>query len=250
MSTYRLMQLEKVLEQFNLNKKEINAYLACLELGPSTAWVVAQKAGVKRTSAYDILEDLIKAGLVTHTIKKNKKYFLAEDPEILKEILHEKERVLEEVLPQLKSIYNIPGIKPKTKFYEGVSGARNIFRETLSCRDKEILAIIPSVDIYELIGMDFAKDYVTARVKLKIKSRTIRVRSREAEEKYFLMHKEQLREMRYAPKSIVFYSTIIIFDDKVGIITSKKESFSFLIESQEFSQTMKALFEMLWQQSR
>ncbi|MDD3102466.1 MAG: helix-turn-helix domain-containing protein [Patescibacteria group bacterium] len=244
------MQIEKVLEQFNLNKKEISVYLTCLELGPSTAGVVAQKAGIKRTSAYDILGDLIKVGLITHTIKNNKKYFLAEDPEILKKILHEKERALEEVLPQLKSIYNIPGIKPKTKFYEGVSGARNIFRETLSCRKKEAMAILPSVDIYDLIGVDFAKDYVAARTKLKIKSRTLRVKTRESEEKYFFQHKEQLREMRYLPKSITFYSTILIWDDKVAIITSKKESFSFLIESQEFSQTMKALFEMLWLQSK
>ena len=244
------MTIEKILEQFDLTNKKASAYLACLELGPSTVQAIARKARIKRTTTYDILEDLVEKGLVTYTIRGKKKYFLAEDPETLKSILKEKERMLDEILPQLKSIYNLPGIKPKIRYYKGVEEIKTIFRETLKCKSKETLGLLPPIDLYEFIGVDYMKNYVKSRVKLKIKNKTIRVKAWEAEEKYFLRHKEQLREMRYAPKGIVFHSTIIIFDDKVAVISSRKESFGFLIESVEFSQTMKVLFGVLWKQSK
>lgn len=243
------MTLEKVLEQFGLNNKKAKVYLICLELGLSTVQNIAKRSEIKRPTVYDILEDLIEKGLVSQVAKGKKRYFLAEDPEKLKLILKEKEGLLEEVLPQLKSIYNLPTKKPKIRFYEGVEGIKTIWEETLRSKNKEILGIAPPRDVYELLGIDFIKWYVHSRAKLGIKTKTIRIKSKEEREKYFMKHKEELREMRYAPESIVIPCTIIIYNDKVGIISSKKERFGFVIESQEFSQTMKIFFEMLWRVS-
>ena len=50
------MNIKTILEQFDLKPKEIEVYLACLELGSSNAIAIAKKAAVIRTTVYDILD--------------------------------------------------------------------------------------------------------------------------------------------------------------------------------------------------
>ena len=78
------MKLINQLEKIGLNKKQAEVYLACLEIGFSTAQNIAQKTTIKRTTVYDILEHLIKQNLVTQTIKGKKRFYVAEDPETFK----------------------------------------------------------------------------------------------------------------------------------------------------------------------
>ena len=46
------------------SEKEARVYLACLEAGTASVAVVAEKAGVKRSTAYVMLESLSRRGLV------------------------------------------------------------------------------------------------------------------------------------------------------------------------------------------
>lgn len=55
------------------------------------------------------------------------------------------------------------------------------------------------------------------------------------------------RDLRYPPENMVFDMTTYIYDNKVGLISTEKENFGLIIESEEFSKTMKYLFEALWQ---
>jgi hypothetical protein len=43
-----------------------------------------------------------------------------------------------------------------------------------------------------------------------------------------------------------FSSTVIMFDNKIALISSMKEQSAILIESDEFTQLFGALFEGLW----
>ncbi|NCA94062.1 MAG: transcriptional regulator TrmB, partial [Sphingobacteriia bacterium] len=126
------MEIKYFLAQFDLIGKKADVYLAVLELGSGTVIEIARKSEIKRTTVYDILLDLEKSGLIYQTTKVNKRLFVAEDPEKLKKKLEEKERVLGEMLPQLRSLYNIKGIKPKIKFYEGKEGLRQVYSDTLN----------------------------------------------------------------------------------------------------------------------
>ena len=61
------MQLEE-LEQIGLTKGEIKVYVALLELGESTKTPIARKSEVSPGKVYDVLERLLRKGLVS-TIK-------------------------------------------------------------------------------------------------------------------------------------------------------------------------------------
>ena len=52
------------LEAFGLTEKESRVYLALLELGEAGIGEIAKKSAIKRTTLYDVVENLKKSGLV------------------------------------------------------------------------------------------------------------------------------------------------------------------------------------------
>lgn len=243
------MEIEKQLEQFGLVDKKAGVYLACLELGTATVQQIAKKASIRRTTTYDILEFLIQEGFITVITKNKKRYFVAESPIKLKNIFQEKQKSLEEILPQLNAIYNIVSTKPKIRFYENPEGIRNILQEVLHDKPSEILVAASVKDAMDLVGKEFMEYYITALSKLRIKSKTIRVRVKETKEK-FITKQRPLRELRYASVGVIFDTSIIIFNSKVAIMSSQKEGFGFVIESPSFSQTMRVFFKAMWDKSK
>ena len=72
--------LLKVLNEIGFSEKESKIYLALLELEQATANEVARKADINRTSAYDVLDMLIKRGVVSKYKKKGHTFFTVSDP--------------------------------------------------------------------------------------------------------------------------------------------------------------------------
>ena len=58
------MILEK-LERFGLSGKKGRFYMAALELGEAPVLTIAERAGIGRTTAYDIMSRLMEEGLLT-----------------------------------------------------------------------------------------------------------------------------------------------------------------------------------------
>ncbi|MCH2228689.1 MAG: hypothetical protein MK033_13040 [Candidatus Caenarcaniphilales bacterium] len=61
--------------------------------------------------------------------------------------------------------------------------------------------------------------------------------------------KDFLREIRIAPNNIDFSMGYWIYNNKVSFISSRKESFGFIIESTELAHMMLAQFNILWETS-
>ncbi len=250
--------IEKILKKAGLSEKEIKIYLAGLKQGPILANFLAQKTGISRQNTYDILNKLIKKGLVSTSGEKYSTRFIVEEPDNIQQLLDKKKREIEKIkkdlelaMPEIESFYKTEMFVPKIKFYEGEESMRNLFLSSLNCRGKEILAIVPTVETFNVLGVEFTKHYVNERVKKNIKTKTIRLKSYEDyKEKFFHEHEKQLREMRYAPDNISFASTLFIFDNKVIFISSKKENFGLAIESEEYKDVMVNLFNVLWKISK
>jgi len=248
------MELVKQLEQYGLEDKKAEVYLACLELGPSPVQSISQKTGIKRTTIYDIIDSLISQGLVTQTIKGKKRLFIAEDPETIKNLLQKKEQEFNQLLPELKSLHFIPGAKPKIKYYEGVEGVKKVLDDTLTSKEKVLQSILPIKDIIGVVGEDYFDYYTQKRIKLGYSLNTIRPEAKElviTVGKYkWVTSKKERREVRYPPKDFAFSMTMYLYDNKVALISSKKENFGLIIESEEFAYNQKALFEVLWKISK
>ncbi len=239
------MEIKHFLAQFDLIGKKADVYLAILELGSGTVIEIAKKSEVKRTTVYDILLDLEKTGLIYQTTKESKRLFVAEDPEKLKKKLEEKERILDEMLPQLRSFYNIKGIKPKIKFYEGKEGLRQVYSDTLNYGG-EILAFA-SEDVVKVLGMDWANDYLAKRVKRGIRARIILPKTEIIERDFNPLDQKQLRSSKLvSAKKYPFSIEINIYGHQKVALMSSREEMGIIIEGREIYNTLKLIFELLW----
>ncbi len=64
------MDVVQILKKLGFDEKDIRLYLILLSLGPSPVRKVAQATGINRGTAYDILKQLVKQGLVVYYHKE------------------------------------------------------------------------------------------------------------------------------------------------------------------------------------
>ncbi|MBI2888737.1 MAG: hypothetical protein HYY10_02320 [Candidatus Liptonbacteria bacterium] len=118
--------LEKYLQDIGLSDKEATIYIALLQADYSSPLELSRKLNMKRATAYVVLESLQKKGLVNETKVNKKTRYQAAPPERLETfiarqriVLEEKAKLLEDIVPQFKSIQKESGTKPVVKYYEG-----------------------------------------------------------------------------------------------------------------------------------
>ena len=156
------------LKRFGLSEKEAKVYLSALELGETTAGAISIKSDLPRTLVYDILERLIKMGLVSYAIKANKKHFLAANPDELVRILKEKEGVVKRILPSLQELQKIHGTqRPRVEIYEGRGGMKSVMDDILRSGVSEFLGYGSSRSSYEIIPA-FMEEWHQRRATQKI----------------------------------------------------------------------------------
>lgn len=236
------MQLDEALKQFGLTEKEAKIYLALLELGVASVQKIAQKAKIARPTAYDILESLQNQSLVSVFEKGQKKQYSPTDPAIILDRTRQKSKNLEDIFPQLKALYNLPLEKPKVRFYEGIEGIRVILDEVLK-EGKELFSIGSAEDIFG--NLDFFPAFVKKRVELGIQTKVILRDSKKARERQKLGSKE-LREVKIIPADYQFHALMMIFGNKVAMISLAKDYVALLTESRELAAMQKELFRLNW----
>lgn len=239
------MEIKQILQQFGLSGKKADVYLAALELGSSTAIEISKKAGIKRTTCYDILLDLINDGLISQTQKEKKRLFVGEDPEKIQRNLKNKERLFSEILPQLQSIHNVRGSKPKIRFYEGKEGIKDVYEDTLKYGG-EILGFA-SYDVIGILGKEWAQEYLNKRIKKGIYGKGIIPGTDLMVKDFISKDQEQRRSTKVIdPKKYPFSIEINIYGHNKVALMSAKEEMGLIIEGSEIHSTMKLIFQLIW----
>ncbi len=240
--------VEQILQKIGLSDKEIKVYLASLKLGPSSVRRIAEAADINRGTTYDILRSLIDTGLASYYHKDKKQYFVAEDPEQLKETLNQKKQQLERmkaevdsIIPQLRSMHDNAGLKPVVKFYDGYPGIKTILQDVIAaCQraDKEYYVYSSSAIKSFLYNTypEFSKDRISAGINVKVISFGPGGETRGLDERKWLTRKE----------SSPTYT--LIYGGKVAMISvdQNQKPIGVIIEDVNIYQTQKMLFEFVW----
>ncbi len=235
------------LTKFGLSEKEAKVYLSSLELGDSAASDIALKSNLPRTLVYDILERLIDIGLVSYSVRDNKKFFRAGDPEELLRILREKEEAVTKVLPELKNLQKMKGVKrPKIAVYEGKEGMKAVMDDILRSRAKEFLAYGSSRSSFEVIPA-FMEEWHKERIKRKVVMKILYNNTKEAREKVGKrMESLKYAKYKFMPITLESPTATIIYADKVVLQSWTKEPFAVIIESEEMAENQRSYFAELW----
>jgi HTH-type transcriptional regulator, sugar sensing transcriptional regulator len=243
------VEIQETLNKAGFSENESAIFLAILQLGKGTVTQITRKAGLNRTTGYDILDSLVSKGLVSVSGKEPKQEYLAESPDklvsVLESELHEKERRIAEVkklVPSLKSIHNVAG-RPKVRFYEGVEGLKDVYEDTLTSHE-QIRAYANVNEMHEALISYFPK-YYERRAEKNISIRAIIPDSQIGKHRASKDNEERRESVLVPVDKYNFSPEINIYDNKM-MIASWKEKLGIIIESAEIADAMKKIYELAW----
>ncbi len=239
------MDKEEVLKLFGLDEYEIKVYLALLASGSAKVNQIAKKLGMPRTTVYRILDYLILKGLVSYVIKSGIKHFETADPKNLLSILKEKQKYIEDILPELEGMRASLKEKPEIEVYEGKEGIKSIMDDLIN-EEKTISAFSSTKDIFNLLQY-YTPNFIKRRVKFGIHIKLITEKTEQTKKELKAKDRVELRETRFIPKIGQIPNTIYIYGNKVAILnTDIKNPQGILIQNKNFAETQKLLFDFIW----
>jgi len=234
---------KNILVNAGLTLRESEAYLALLELKESLVSELSKKTKENRTHLYDTLNSLIKKGLASYVIKNGKKYFRPASPEKIIDYLREKEKLIEEKLPELNELYK-PKIKaPVIEVFEGKEGIKTVLRDVLK-ENKEWLCLGSTGKSKEVIPF-FLEHLHKQRVKQKLKLKVIYNNDKFGRERGKEVEKQKYSEVKYMPKTSP--TTTYIYGEKVIVIVWEKEKLvAVMIQDKDIADSYRSYFNGLW----
>lgn len=236
------MEVHSALEEFGLSEKEVKVYLALLESGESTGGEIAQECNFHRRTAYDVLDSLLKKGLVSYSVKKYVRVYHAADPKTLLMRLEQRKDLLAAVIPTLESLSQSKE-QPVVNVYVGKEGLRTILNDHLSSGKilliyggaMQIVSTMPSVH----------KKYISERKRLNIKVRGIMVDTPQVRK---ILSETPLFEYKFLPPGVSAPVIWWVYGDTVVFIYWREEPFAIQLRSKPFAESFRQYFDNTWRE--
>jgi len=234
---------KEILEQIGFSKNEAKVYLALIELGNSTAGEISKKSKVHRTNVYDALEGLGKKGAVAHFSMKDIRYYEAVDPEMLMNLLREKEIALQSVMHQLKLTHQSMQLKTDAQVYEGLKSVKEILNGFLDKKKPILVYGIPKDALQKM--QSFIIHYHKKRIAAKIEMK--HVYNDDAIDRIKYLNSLPYTEARNLPKEFNSPVSTNICGDEVVLIIWQDPVFTIQIKSKEMADSYRKYFKILWE---
>ena len=129
---------QRTLEHYGLTKNEAIIYLALLNTKNSSILRLSKSTGIKRSTIYLIVESLIKQKLVDIGLNGSKKIYLPENPEKILEIIENKKKDLNLIMPNLINRYSEQSQKPIVQFYEGKNALKKVYEDVQKSKTESL----------------------------------------------------------------------------------------------------------------
>lgn len=249
--------LKSILSKIGFSAQEAEIYLAALHWGTKPASVIAQKTGLNRVTAYQTLEKMVKKGIVSRTARASIKYYTAEKPEKIIDILKRdkaqtdnKIEMLSKYLPDFAKIINPHFTDPNFKLYTGIEGMKALYEDTLK-GEGPIYAFESFEDLQPDIKEYLQQIYLPKRIRKKIPAQVIMPDN--ADNKDFRSRDcKSLRECRFIPaEEYTCELEINMYDGKVAFFSFRKEElFGAMLESEAIYRTLVSIFKLMWKHAK
>lgn len=252
----KLINIYMLIEElvgFGLTEPQAHIYVAGLELGPCSIQDMAKKTRQNRTSLYHTMQQLIDVKFFTTTVRGRKKLYVAEPPEILKHLVEMRMKRLSGVLGELTALSRTATLKPIIKFYEGLEGIKTVFRNAAHAKEKTLYAMagIQRLNTRSHALHDFwMNEFAPLRKQHGVFTKLI-VPDSQLGLEYHKTDKDKFRETRFVPASTYnFDSEFVVHDNLVELfVYSDTEQFAVSIESASIANTMKMVWQIVWNQA-
>jgi sugar-specific transcriptional regulator TrmB len=236
--------MEDVVEKLKFlgfTKVEAKVYLALLKRGASLAGKISKEAQLNRTTTYYALKSLIDKGLASYVVQANRKWFKATTPEILLELLKEKEEEAQKIIPKLTALYRAPKEEHQVTLYYGLKGVKSVFQNIL--REGKPNCVIDSEGQFTERMPYYAPHFIREVEKKGITIKHIVRRGID-------IHPTRTTEVRFIPKKIESQSVINIYGDKVAIIIWTDPPEAVIIKNKTAAESFRNYFDIIWKSAK
>lgn len=238
---------KKILLQTGLTSSQAEILSYLYQHKKAKASEIAKKAKRSRTIIYKETETLIRLNLIRKIDKPNEPtFFWAKHPSALQKLIKKREqqvqntkRLLRDSLPEIIGSYNLISNQPGIRFYEGIKGLKEIYKEILNDKKKLYLVRTAYEPVYNSKIAPIVEEFIEKRIKRKIKVTAIipsDVDNKEKDARWLLKRFNVDKNMYTAPVEID------IFGDKVAILSFGDELVGTIIESKQIAQSLKQIF--------
>ncbi len=131
---------------------------------PASLSVIAKKADIKRTTAYNYISSLLEQGLLSKSVVGKRIVYTAEKPNKLSILLEERKVVLDKLLPDLQNLYNTISQQPRVEFYEGKKGIEIVYKKIFATT-KIIYAIFSPERAFKVFTKEENEQFFTLLYK-------------------------------------------------------------------------------------
>ncbi len=235
------------LRKIGLSEGEIRIYLAILDLGSSPVNKIHEKTGIERRNIYDILNKLIKRGLISYVNENKRRLFQVSHPSKIIGYIEEKKHELDDTkidvekeLPMIMDKFNFKRPEISAEIYRGKEGIKAVWEDMLNY--KENLWIGSGRYVPKMLPHFFA-NWNKRRIKLKVQWLNILRHEMRKEITNFM----PFEKCRFLPEEFSVNPLVIaVFGNKVANIIYVQDFFAFVIESKEIADNYRAYHKYLW----
>jgi len=242
-----LGNLEGLLEAVHMPSSQAKVYLVGLEFGSASLADIAKRAGLSKTTTFEVLSGLRERKFVRVTRRSKAVRYCMVDPEyavsLLRNAVAEQSAMIDDVaraLPLFAALQG--GERPSTLIYEGAEAVDAYFMHLESVKPRVVDEIVHADDIYKWID---EKTLIAARKKYKWQPKSGRVLSsgkRRNPNPIFA-------QRRLSPSWGTFRGNLALYGNFVSVVTFTTRLTTIIIESKPLADSMRLLFEIAWRSS-
>jgi HTH-type transcriptional regulator, sugar sensing transcriptional regulator len=241
-----MTDIKETIQKIGLTDKAAAVYLAALELGEAPVQTLAKQAGLKRTTVYYTIEELLGFGALTKIKRGKKMTYIAENPNQVLRRARERLLDFEEALPELERHRNKAIPTPKAYFLYGVPGFKKVWDKIFASGETEYLIITEGESFLDYVKEKYIlQEIIQKKRKLGIYSRQLITESPYARKIIAKDFKEN-RESRVLPPIYKFPFTEIVCGSFVAFTSPRFENLLIVIDSQSYAKSQRSLFEAVW----
>ena len=243
--------MEQELLALGLTINEVKVYQSLLKLGETPVGGIIGDLKVHRQIAYNALEALEKRGMVEEKIKNKIRHFNVADPDIIVENLEKQKIVAKRLSDVIKKEMKKSRHENEINIYSGQAGARKFYVQVYKHMPMGTTAYIMGVSVkgaLQSLGEDFIKGpYAKMKNEKRLISKLVMGESeRDDDIDFGEKTNPKLRESRFLPYENKNPISTTIWPDRISFMATGKDVFLVEIINQEFRDSYKEHFDMLW----
>jgi len=247
----------QILREIGLTEGEIKVYLALLKLGSTTSGPLTDNSGVSRSKIYNVLERLIKKGLVSFIIKEKTRYYQAEDPVRIQQYLDTKEKEfkkqkseIDSLMPFLLKQKNSAQVLSEAQIYKGFKGVQAIVeRIYMGLKKGESYCSLGIPVFQEDKYHDYWKKDHLRRMKAGISCNLL---FNQGASREILKNRNSYKgaDARYMPIQVDTPAWILVYKNVTAIILQGEDALSIEITNKEIAHSFQQYFDAFWKLSK